>query len=291
MADVRESGGDRAQLILVSALTIAVTLLVLVVLLNTTIYTENVATRGIDSEVRHAAQFQAIVEDGVADIARAEEDDDWDALEANVTTALDVLMAQQRNVSLERGHLASGELTDLVPGIHVTDDAVSGNDTTVVTNVTSGDRFNVSIQNASAWDADDRIAVDINGSTVVVNGTENGTSVLDGNGTEICGSSVLDGNATLWFVRGEIVSGNDTSTCLDGVWDERTAGNGTADVSLNVSSSLTPAVDFRGAVEDNASTHLAEETWFVHHLTVAIEYRSADLTYATDLEVGAEGEA
>lgn len=285
MADVTDMARDRAQLILVSALTIAVTLLVLVVLLNTTIYTENVATRGVDSEVEQAARFQAVIDDGVGDILRAESGEDWEALEANVTPAVDVLIDQQRNVSLERGHLASGELTGLAPGFHVRDDQVTGNDTSVVTNVTNGDRFNVSIEDPGNWSADDRIEIDLNGSTVAVNGSANGTTVLDDDGAELCGPSVFSGNATLRFVRGEVVSGNGTSACLDGVWSAYTGGNGTADLRLNVSGSPAPAVEFRGAVESDANTELGETEWFVHHVTVLIEYRSADLTYSTALEV------
>ncbi|EJN60267.1 hypothetical protein [Halogranum rubrum] len=64
MADV--NGESRAQLFLVGALSLAVVFVVLALILNSAIYTENLATRGTDNaDGREITQFQHDVEQGV----------------------------------------------------------------------------------------------------------------------------------------------------------------------------------------------------------------------------------
>jgi hypothetical protein len=60
MADLRE---DRGQLILVTGFAIAVAVVALVLLLNTAIYTENLATRGVDTTEGDALAFRDAIED------------------------------------------------------------------------------------------------------------------------------------------------------------------------------------------------------------------------------------
>ena len=64
----RPKPGDRAQLILVAALTIAVILVALVLLLNTVIYTENLATRGVDAGGNDVIEYRATVIFGVGEL-------------------------------------------------------------------------------------------------------------------------------------------------------------------------------------------------------------------------------
>lgn len=63
---------DRGQLILVTGLTIAVILVMLVLLLNTVIYTENLATRGIDSGGGDAVEYRATVVGSVGELIERE---------------------------------------------------------------------------------------------------------------------------------------------------------------------------------------------------------------------------
>ena len=51
-------GTDRGQLIIITGLTLAVILVAVVLLLNTAIYTENLATRGVDAGGTEAAEFR-----------------------------------------------------------------------------------------------------------------------------------------------------------------------------------------------------------------------------------------
>lgn len=80
MADVKptavrssgEDGRDRGQLILVTGLAVAVTLVALVLLLNTVIYTQNLATRGAGAEDGAAVAYRQEVLAGVGGVVDAE---------------------------------------------------------------------------------------------------------------------------------------------------------------------------------------------------------------------------
>lgn len=83
MADIgREpswrDGTDRAQLVLVAALAIAVAMVVLVVLLNGAIYTQNLAMRSPDAGGHDALQFRAASASAVAEILDDENGAEYD---------------------------------------------------------------------------------------------------------------------------------------------------------------------------------------------------------------------
>lgn len=88
MADV---GRGRGQLILVTGLLVAVIVVALVILLNTAIYTENLASRGADQSGREAVEYRAIVLESVGGLIDAENERDpgsQAAVEANVTDGI-----------------------------------------------------------------------------------------------------------------------------------------------------------------------------------------------------------
>jgi len=70
MADVR----DRAQLILITGLILAVSFVVLTLLLNTVIYTENLASRGVDTGGSEAIEYQTVVVHGLGELVDGEND-------------------------------------------------------------------------------------------------------------------------------------------------------------------------------------------------------------------------
>ncbi|WP_129115089.1 hypothetical protein [Halegenticoccus tardaugens] len=79
MADVttarRDAGGDRrdrAQFFAVAGLTLAIVFVVLVLLLNTAIFTQNLATRSAGSDGGEAIEFRATVVDAVGEVVEAE---------------------------------------------------------------------------------------------------------------------------------------------------------------------------------------------------------------------------
>ncbi|WP_435063957.1 DUF7261 family protein [Halobaculum sp. EA56] len=86
--DARE---DRGQLVLVAGLALAVVLVALVLLANTAIYTENLATRDTGVGERNALGFRASVVDGVGGVVDRENAAEYDtrsALEENVTAGV-----------------------------------------------------------------------------------------------------------------------------------------------------------------------------------------------------------
>jgi hypothetical protein len=120
MADVmnRDRGGDsagndgrrdRGQLILVTGLAVAVTMVALVLLLNTVIYTQNLATRGAEIEDSEAISFRQEAIEGVGEVVDAENREEYDnhtLVRQNITdgiTRFDGLASRYR---AERGTIA-----------------------------------------------------------------------------------------------------------------------------------------------------------------------------------------
>jgi hypothetical protein len=102
--------GDRGQLIVVGALALGALLVALVLLVNTTIYAENLATRNPDVGDEEALAYRISVVDGVGGIVdrqNAQEYDDYGALTANVSNGTGVLGRQLLLTHVELGVLAS----------------------------------------------------------------------------------------------------------------------------------------------------------------------------------------
>lgn len=112
---------DRGQMILVSGLLVAVTLLVLVLLLNTAIYTENVATRGIDSDADLVDDVQVVMDREIPAILKAHEPvNDRETLENNsVGESVDYFIEHQATLTIERGIVKNSTAT-ITPGIILT---------------------------------------------------------------------------------------------------------------------------------------------------------------------------
>lgn len=82
MEDVISGGRNRGQLILITGLVIAITMVAMVLILNSAIYTENVATRGVDSGGDDAIDFRNTVIEGSEEIIEHEnESDQVDAID------------------------------------------------------------------------------------------------------------------------------------------------------------------------------------------------------------------
>lgn len=79
MADVSiphdVSAADRGQMILIGGLTIAVAIVVLALLVNSAIYTQNVATRGIDAGGDEAIEYRNTVDSAVTSLVVSENND------------------------------------------------------------------------------------------------------------------------------------------------------------------------------------------------------------------------
>ncbi|WP_418282986.1 DUF7261 family protein [Halorubrum sp. DTA98] len=96
---------DRAQLILITGLTLAVIFVAVVLLLNTVIYTENLATRGVDAGGAEAAEFR---EGTATDVGELLDRTDWSTADPTAFEAdLAAYAAATRDHRLRDGVVAT----------------------------------------------------------------------------------------------------------------------------------------------------------------------------------------
>ncbi len=108
-----DGGGERGQLVLVAGFALAVVLVALVLLANTAIFTENLATRDNGVGEREVLGYRASVVDGaggIIDRENAAEYDGHDPLEENVTAGLGVLNSQLREIGARRAASARADV-------------------------------------------------------------------------------------------------------------------------------------------------------------------------------------
>jgi hypothetical protein len=314
MADLTPEGGDRGQLLLVAGFAIAVTIVALVLLLNTAIYTENLATRDVDTDSNEALAFRDTVEDdlwpivGETALNDCNETDRAD-VEANVTDRIE----RFENYST-RHALGGGAGTDVTPvsfhdGVRVrqTDpdrnltDGSNGVDWTVATDVDGVQRFDLNTTGGlrSTTDPENesfRIDVVGNGgsgdrwSLYVYDDTTDGPTVAVKNGSETAPTDVCEdlvsGPPRIGLRAGTVNGvGCDAIDFAAGTtppYDVAiTYGNrtqGTYDAVLN-----TTAVD--GTVDDTAP--LTSPYWVpvVYGFDANVTYQSSTLTYRSRVGV------
>lgn len=105
MADVT----DRGQIILITGFALAVTLVAVILLLNTVIYTENIATRGTDSGPGEALEFRDATIDGVGDLIIATNHEGYanqGTLESDLQQSINNLTTILRAQHIDRGTIA-----------------------------------------------------------------------------------------------------------------------------------------------------------------------------------------
>ncbi len=278
MADVSRAQ-DRGQLILVSGLTIAVTMLVLVLLLNTTIYTENVATRGIDSDVGDAADIQRTVDEEVEAILSTESAGNWSDVNESVRSAFDLLATQQRNASLERGQRVEASIRDMTRGAKVNNSLESGNATGLEKPLVA----NVTVE--GSW-GDERLNLTSDRGDIQVNETGSGFELLDGAGNQLCGGQVFGDGSTIDLLNESVHDSGAVSDCSGGLWGGDSSF-GDLDVTLN-ESVVNGTLDFAGAGDNINLSEVGSPTWFVHDMTVDLTFVSADLRYETTRSIVGE---
>lgn len=113
---------DRGQMILVTGFAIAVAIVALVLLLNTAIYAENLATRNVDSGADDALAYRTLVEEDLWPIIGAENDREYDdraELRANVTARVDRFDDLSARPHFERGTSANLSNRTFHDGTHL----------------------------------------------------------------------------------------------------------------------------------------------------------------------------
>ena len=308
----RSPRSGRGQLILVTGLLVAVAMVALVLLLNTAIYTENLASRGADQSGREAVEYRSTVVRAVGELVDAENDREhgsWGTVEANVLDGIDridnftsrnyatggtIVWINQSTASLTttEGRLVrqsdpgpfqneSGTSDDWRLASGVDDDEVRD----VRLNVTRGslepavgDGFNVYLDDGTdTWQA----YVYDSGTEVVV-----ATSIDGGGPTDVC--SVAASEATVDLTRGTI----DGEPCPGLNWAEGLGSD--YDVEFhngeNASGTYDATVDVTGASIDSANVDAAPSTTVyavpaVYSVSFEIYYESRTLTYRSNVRV------
>lgn len=313
MADVdprREHVGDRGQLILVTALAIAVAMVAMVLLLNTVIYAENLATRGADVGGQDAIEYRGTVVRGVGGTIDAENRQDYeshDAARENVSAAIDRI-----DFMLARHHLRRGELVEI--------SNVTTTDGTIVRHPTDTDNFS-SAGGASNWlltgpvpgvrgfvmtvDRDDVSAVGIPGSFRVIlsDGTntwaayvyDDGTAVTietknatEGSPSPAC--TATGANVTIDFTRGlvdgEPCPGLDFARGLVGsysvTFDNAEAAGGTYEMTLQVSPSDAA---FPNGNYNSPGGDAPYYAYAVYDATLDVRFRADGLRFTDEIRI------
>ncbi|MFC7155114.1 hypothetical protein ACFQPA_06545 [Halomarina halobia] len=115
MEDV--TGGDRGQLIVVTGLTIALVLVVVVLLLNVEIYSSNLATRSVGVESQPVIEYQSTTVENVGELldqVNAHEYTGWSAVRTDVRENVSTYNDLVRRQHLDRGHVADIDEPSLV---------------------------------------------------------------------------------------------------------------------------------------------------------------------------------
>lgn len=306
MATVRT---DRGQLILVTGLAVAVTLVAMVLLLNTVIYTQNLATRGAQVEDGEAISFRGeVVADvgGLLDAENREEHGSWAEARDNVR---DAVFQYDRLVSgshAKRGTVAEidRETLSFTEGVLVRQNATpSGDyrnftnadeaetDWTLAGNVGTTDvpgarnfRLTVSASDLAADEAD-AFAVRLDGTdTRRVYVYESGGEIVvsDGDGADTC--TVSESEATI-DLTAETVEGSacgeldyPTEGPYDVVFENPENATGTYELTLNASES-SPVVS--GNFADAGATESPREAPAVYAAHFEIHFETSRVTFHT----------
>ncbi|UIO98514.1 hypothetical protein Hbl1158_08045 [Halobaculum sp. CBA1158] len=316
-----ERGDDRAQLVLVAGLALAVVLVALVLLTNTAIYTENLATRDNGVGERDALGYRASVVDGVGGIVdrenAAEYDDPADVREnvSDGVAELDVALrgSAARSAASARVNRSAATYVEGVLVRHRNDSreftsAAETADWTIAydTNRTRAfaatvERSSLASTNDSALDGAFTVEVAANSSAdtwaaFVYRNQSTGdiavaTSPAGGTGaTEVC--SVDAPNATVGFTTGTLAGeecpGLDWREGIDSSYDlsfrNGTNAAGTYDMTVRGTTGLLNLVTLNdGTVTDDPDSPYHVPA--VYAVEVPIRYETNELTYRADVRV------
>ncbi len=292
---------DRGQLLLLSALVMAVSLVALVVLLNATIYSENVATRGIEAADGEALEVRATAVEGTGSLIDATNRNatggygDVEQAVGEGVGELDAHVAREyarrggvtrienRSGGMREGRYLTGDLT----GTQVTDNVSRTRGFVLEVNATSLEQANVSTAGAEAFH-------------VVLNDSTGGTSEVyvyeqsNGNVTVAIGD---DGGAPT--VRCEVDPGTSDRIAVDltggrldggpcfGIWPSplvEPADPYTIEFA-NVGAADGNATATVMAASGDAVASDLTATEAVYDAEIDVRYRTAELRFETTVRV------
>lgn len=299
MANVNPPPRERAQLILVSGLIIAVTLIVLVLLLNTTIYTENVATRGIGAEGGEAVNAKLSIEGDIESIVSKEESalednpgDDVADLKYRIETAADHTIQFVGDRARERGAIVEGD-PEFTYGIDVERDDKEQVSTsaTLAREVQHIESFSLDLSVTDTGSSDPTDSFEIllgdDWSAFVEADADGDVTVYDDQPTELCTISGADGSVTLNVTNEEMSADGSTVAC-EGLWDAGVDGPSELSVAPNEDEDAETAFAFVATgttIEGGDDLDPEEWTPFVDETEIEFAYRSGSMEYRTTITI------
>ena len=146
---VRGEAHDRGQLFLVGALALAVTFVVLALVMNGVIYTENVSARDLATSTAPAIEYENEAESVAVQLVTTERGDDYDELEATVAGGLSAWSNTTQPFGAVEGRLAGVENTTGSNGTVLAQDESNRNFTSV--NDTESWTLATDVKTRDAW--------------------------------------------------------------------------------------------------------------------------------------------
>jgi len=302
MADLNPRGDDRGQLILVGAVVLAVTFIGLAIVVNSAIFSENLATRGDVPGSGEALDYRYEVEQGVGEIVEtvnANESKDLSQIENSIESSVENISSQagfqqarsgrvlslsyngrergKRIVQNDSGPLSENSTKILASSVTKTRN-VHLNFTDNISSATITGDFELIVQDSSGtsfWNmtvdasGDNSLTVEVN-DTGVVTGPETCEFESDTPSIDITGASI-DGERCQALVR------NGTGEPL---WFA--AGISGYEIRFETGDQYNGTYSM--IVDDGASPSDPSEN-VVYSVTVGFDYATSDVRYETEIEV------
>ena len=293
MADVtdRLGCGERGQLLLITALALAVILLTVALLLNAAVYTENVATRETAADSRDAIAFRGEAVDGVADLIRTENRGGGDA--AAVAAGINATGPLVDRQQARSGIVAAVSFNGTTDGQRLAADSLdNGDDWAVVEGADRPRNVTLSVDPTSLADSPADVEADALGVRFVTT-AGNETRYVYREGGEVaidaanethspsrqCSIPTAD-PTTVDFTGDQLSAGSATVDCFRGLWPEPTvedirivnggAGDGAFAATVRGYDTVNTNVDTEGVV---------------YAATVDLTYRTPEVDFETTVRV------
>lgn len=297
MADVRARG----QLILITGLTIGALLLALILLMNTVIYTENLATRGAAVGGQEAIEYRSDIV-GTATTAMDKENNKTDETNSNrldrIKDDIAVSEALFRDRYIERATVTRTNFVTSTPGVRIYQDAdgqfndgqlvLGSDDWTIATNVQNIRQYSMTVDRSSLASANES---NLNGAfnvsvtdpssqwtAYVYSNDQDDIAIAVANdttsGTEIC--TVSTSEATINFTDGTL-NGN---VCPGLNWAENVNPQYRIEYRNGDNASGTYDMKVNGDAGEYTNNHS-----IIYSVTVDLYYESPNLHYEAQVRV------
>ncbi|AQL41673.1 hypothetical protein BV210_02620 [Halorientalis sp. IM1011] len=306
MANLRDD--DRAQVLLVAGFVLAASFVALTLVLNSVIYTENLATRGDDAGGENAISYRNDVTEGLERVLESVNRNGSTKAKIHDDLSDAVVSTSRRAAQFEvlQGTSANTSLAAVTWGTRIGQNQTTGNfsnstepstadvasDWTLATGVQGTRSATIDVTDSSMLDqsGDDPLTLRVSdGSddwtlTLYNDGTADDTwiEITNASGSGTCSA---DGNPTIGLTAGTF-NGTDCPALKFG---EGVSAPYDIEVRNGDAFQGTYSMVVRDASIDTTNYGTAPDVPFalpaVYAATVHVEYRSASLSYATDAEV------